>query len=333
MRQAFVISLVLVSLAPVPASTETQALPAFRVISANRFSTLQTELAQAAAEGYRVRAVMRPAPASRAILLERSTDKREYFLSSDAERELRDGKIPPGFVILPQTLGAIGGGPCGAVFERDPSATASAYRIESAVSPNNLQKDILAAVAKGDRVRMLGANAGYCALLESGAPATATAEGKEKPIELIATSRTATLEKELAAAAARGFRLHSAAAAEEFMFLMERQEAGSPAGDYLVFSTSKAETLQSEMNKASAKGYQLHPFSMMGKTRGLTAALETTIVMEKRDRPPVEYRVISTARAATFEKELLESAEQGWQLAAVLPSGAFSAVMERPAAR
>lgn len=333
MRQAFVLSLVFASLVPVPATTENQAPPAFRVISTNRFSTLQTELAQAAAEGYRVRAAMRPAPAIRAILLERSTDKREYFVSSDAERDLRDGKIPSGFVILPHTLGAIGGGPCGAVFERDPAATAATYRIESAVSPNNLQKDILAAVGKGDRVRMLGSAAGYCALLESGVSATAAVAGNEKPIELIATSRTATLEKELAAAAARGFRLHSAAVAEELMFLMERQAAGLPPADYLVFAATKPETLQGEMNQASAKGYQLHPFSMTGRTRGLTGAFETTVVMEKRDRPPVEYRVISTARAATFEKEILDSAEQGWQLTAVVPSGAFSAVMERPAAR
>ena len=184
---------------------------------------------------------------------------------------------------------------------------------------------------------MLGAAAGYCALLESGgtagAAATAAADGKEKAIELIATSRTATLGKELAAAAGRGFRLHSAAAAEEYIFLMERQAAGAPPPDYRVFSASKAETLQVEMNQAAAKGYRLHPFSMVGKTRGLTGALETTVVMEKRDQPPVEYRVLGTARAASFEKELVESAEQGWQLVAALPSGGFSAVMERPGAR
>lgn len=332
MRQAFVLSLVFAALVPVSPTT-TQESPAFRVISTNRFQTLQTELAQAAAEGYRVRAAMRPASAVRTIVLERSTGKREYFVSSDAERELRDGKIPVGFVILPHTLGAIGGGPCGAIFERDSSATVPAYHIESAVSPNNLQKDILAAVGKGDQVRMLGANAGYCALLESGAAATGVAPGMEKPIELIATSRTATLGKELAAAAARGFRLHSAAAAEEYMFLMERQEAGASAADYLVVSTSKAETLQGEMNQAAAKGYQLHAFGVVGMTRGMMATFETTAVMEKRDRPPVEYRVLATARAASFEKELLESAAQGWHLVATVPSGAFSAVMERPTAR
>ena len=333
MRQVLMLSLVFAALVPIPSTAQNPASPRYRVISANRFSTLQTELAQAAAEGYRVRATMRPADAARAIVLERSTDKREYFVSSGVERDLRDGKVPSGYLILPHTLGVIGGGPCGAVFERDPSATAPAYRIESAVSPNNLQKDILTAIAKGDRVRMIGAAAGYCALLESGASATAAADGKDKAIELIATSRTATLEKELAAATARGFRLHSAAAADEYIFLMERQEAAGPPPDYLVFSTSKAETLHGEMNQAAAKGYHLHPFSVLGKTRGLTATLETTVVMEKRDRPPVEYRVLSTARAASFEKELVESAEQGWQLVATLPSGGFSAVMERPLAR
>ena len=334
MRQAFVLSLVFVALVAIPSTAQSPASPRYRVIATNRFSTLQTELAQAAAEGYRVRATMRPADAARAIVLERSTDKREYFVSSGVERDLRDGKVPSGYVILPHTLGTIGGGPCGAVFERDPSATVPAYRIESAVSPNNLQKDVLTAIGKGDRVRMLGAAAGYCVLLEAGVTAGASAAGgTDKPIELIATSRMATLEKELAAAAARGFRLHSAAVAEEYMFLMERQEAGVPPPGYLVISVSKAETLQGEMNQAAAKGYRLHPFSMMGKTRGLTGTLETTVVMEKRDQPPVEYRVLSTARAASFEKELVESAEQGWQLVAALPYGAFSAVMERPAAR
>lgn len=323
----------------------------YRLLSTNKISTLQAELTQAANEGYRVAASARPAPAIRVLILERSTDKREYFISETLPQDVRDQKVPPGYRILPQTVGSMATGPCTAIFERSSGDRERRdYRVEDAVYPGNLQKDILNATADGYRVLAIGAAAGFCAVLERGSGAAATsapaadvkAGGKEKkvnlgaadysqPYVLIATNKTSTLEKELAEAVAHGYHLQSGAAGDELTYLMERQAANTPPAQYELLSTTKAETLEREMNQAVARGYRLHPLSLTGIFKSLSATFESVAVMEKRESPAVEYRVIGTARAGAFEKEITASGEQGWELVASISSGAFMAVLQRPA--
>jgi hypothetical protein len=333
-------------LTPTIAWAQSPAASRYRVLSANKFSTLQAELAQAANEGYRV-----VANAGSAVVLERSSDKYEYLISGALPQDVRDQKVPPGYRILPRTVGQIAGGPCGAIFERSPGdSVRREYRVENAVYPGNLQKDILNATAEGYRVLVIGAVAGFCAVLErepgaagTNAPAAGVKEaGKEKkanlgvadysrPYVLMATTKTSTLEKEMAEAVARGHRLQSGAAADELLFLTERQDANTPKPDYILLSTTKTDTLEREMNQAVARGYRLHPLSLAGILRSMTGLFETVAVMEKRESPAVEYRVIGTSRAGTFEKELIAAGEQGWELVATVRSGAFTAVLHRPA--
>ena len=99
----------------------------------------------------------------------------------------------------------------------------------------------------------------------------------------------------------------------------------------MLLSTTKTETLEREMNQAVARGYRLHPLSLAGIYRSMSGAFETVAVMEKRESPAVEYRVIGAARAGTFEKELTAAGEQGWELVAAVRSGAFTAVLQRTA--
>lgn len=337
-------------LAPSTVDTQSSATSRYRVISTNRLPTLQKELDQAAGDGYRVIASARPAPALRVVVLERSKDKYEYFISDAAATAVRDQKVQPGFRILPQTVGSASNSPCGAVFERSGGDVVRRdYRVADAVYPGNLQKDILEATAEGYRVLVAGAAAGFCAVLErehagSGGGAATTAvkdvSAKEKkvnlsvadysrPYVLLATTRTSTLEKEMADAVAHGFRLHSGSAADELVYLMERQDASAPRADYVVLSTNKRETLEREMNQAAARGYRLHPFSLAGILRSMSGTFETIAVMEKRESPAIEYRVIATARAGTFEKELSAALEQGWDFVAMPKSGALMAVVQR----
>lgn len=323
----------------------------YRVISTSKISTLQAELAQAANDGYRVAASSRPAPAVKVLVLERSNNRYEYFVSDALPQDVRDQKVPPGYRIVPQTVGSTANGPCAAILERSPGDSGRRdYRIEDAVYPGNLQNDILNAAAEGYRVLVIGAAAGFCAVLErepraasTSAPTAAVKDGaKEKkvnlsaadysrPYVLIATSKTSTLEKEIAEAVAHGYRLQSGSAGDELVYLMERQDEKSPQADYLLLSTTKTETLEREMNQAATRGYRLHPLSLAGVYKSLSATFEAVAVMEKRESPAVEYRVIGTARAGTFEKELTAAGEQGWELLATVRSGAFTAVLQRPA--
>ena len=232
MRQITILVVSAWLLTPTIAWVQSPAASRYRVLSTNKISTLQAELAQAANEGYRVAASAGPA-----VVLERSNDKYEYLISGALPQDVRDQKVPPGYRILPQTVGQIANGPCGAIFERSPGDSGRReYRFEDAVYPGNLQKDILNAAVEGYRVLVIGAVAGFCAVLErepgaagTSAPVAGVKEaGKEKnanlgvadysrPYVLMGTTKTSTLEKEMAEAVARGYRLQSGAAADELV--------------------------------------------------------------------------------------------------------------------
>lgn len=353
MRQMIVLCASAWILAATIPAAHSQGASRYRVLTTNRMSTLQAELVQVASQGYRVAAAARPAPAVRALVLEGSKEKLDYFISEVLALDVSTQKVEPGYRILPRTVGSLGNGPCSAIFERSPNDSGRRdYRVEDAVYPGNLQKDILNAASEGYRVLVIGAGAGFCAVLErepgAASPSTPAVdrknEGKEKkvnlaaadysrPYVLIATTKTSTLEKEIADAAAHGFRLQSAAAADELVYLMERQDATTARADYILLSTTKSETLEREMNQAVARGYRVHPFSLTGVFKSLSGTFEIVAVMEKRESPAVEYRVIGTARAGTFEKEVAAAGDEGWELVALPASGGFTAVLQRPAVR
>ena len=329
----------------------------YKVLSPDLVST--AELAKAAKRGYRVAAVAQTTAGF--LVLERWTDKREYVVSDGLLKDIRERKVPPGYRILPQTvrvigLGVAGYGPCAGIWERSSGDRVGRdYRVEHALHLRNLRRDILNAAAEGYHALVIRAGAaGYCAVLERGAQAVSTsaslanirdrsteknlslgAADDPRPYVLIATRETNTLQKELTEAVAHGYRLHSGLAGDEFVYLMERQGANAALADYVLLSTRSIETLVRSMNQTATRGYQLHPFSLGALVIpipdiDIPQATQIVAVMERRESPPLEYRVIRARWTwPQFEKEINAAAEQGWELTATLGSGA--ALMQRPA--
>lgn len=345
MRRIIVLFVLACLLTPTIAYEQSPAASRYRVLFTRRISTLQAELAQAVNEGYRVVASARPTLAIRLLVLERSNEKHEYFISDTLTRDLRDQKVAPGYRLLPQTVGSTGNQACAsAIFERSLGDSGRRdYRVASAVNAGNLHRDILNAAAEGYRALAIGATGFFCAVLERepgvASPSAPAADVKERskekqvdlrapdysrPSVLIATSKTTTLEKELAEAATHGYRLRLGAAGDELVYLTERQDATPPRPDYVLLSTVKTATFEREMNQAAARGYRLHPFSL-----ALSSGGDTVAVMEKRETPAVEYRVIDAGRVETFEKELNAASEQGWELVVALRSGVLWAVFQK----
>jgi hypothetical protein len=91
------------------------------------------------------------------------------------------------------------------------------------------------------------------------------------------------------------------------------------------------------MNQAATRGYQLHPFTLGAIVRpipdfDIPRVTEIVAVMERRESPALEYRVIRLAwwtRLPQFEKEINVAGEQGWELTATL--GSSAPLMQRPA--
>jgi len=326
-------------------------------LSTDRVST--AELAKAAKRGYRVAAVAQTTPGF--LVLERSNDTREYVVSDGLLKDIRERKVPPGYRILPQTvrvigIGVAGYGPCAGIFERSSGDRGGRdYRVEHALLVRNLRRDILNAAAEGYHALVIRAGAaGYCAVLERGAKTVGTsaslanirdrsteknlslgAADDSRPYDLIATRETNTLQKELTEAVSQGYRLQSGSAGDEFVYLMERQDANAPLADYVLLSTRSIDTLERSMNQAATRGYQLHPFTLGAIVTPISdfdipPVKEIVAVMVRRESPALEYRVIRPARwtwRPQFEKEINAAGEQGWELTAMFGSGA--ALMQR----
>ena len=328
------------------AYTQSPTTSRYKLLATDLVST--AELAKAAKRGYRVAALARTPTF---LVLERSNDKREYIVTHGLLKDIRERKVPPGYRILPQTVRVIGNGlagygPCAGIFERSSGDRGGRdYRVEHALNVRNLRRDILNAAAEGYHVLVIHAGAaGYCAVLTRGSEGVgqSAAADDSRRYHLIATRETNTLQKELTEAVAHGYRLHSGSAGDEFVYLMELQNGNAPLADYVLLSTRSIETLEHSMNQAATRGYQLHPFTLGAIVTpimdfDIPRVTEIVAVMERRESPALEYRVIRPAREyramwtwlSQFEREINAAGEQGWELTASLGSGA--AVMQRPA--
>jgi hypothetical protein len=98
--------------------------------------------------------------------------------------------------------------------------------------------------------------------------------------QLLATTRTSTMQKELSEAAAKGFRLlpktiiakQQMLAGVEIVMLLEKAPASQQRYKYLLLATSRTSTMQKEMSQATDEGYQVV---------GMASRGEHVVIMEK----------------------------------------------------
>lgn len=109
-------------------------------------------------------------------------------------------------------------------------------------------------------------------------PSTATAAA----VRIIATTKTATFEKELNEAAKEGFRLTRLAKADYGSGVsgLVTQENATPQYEYRVLSTTRQTTLQKEVEQAAAEGYEVRGMTTEGNATTFTTK-EITAVMER----------------------------------------------------
>lgn len=137
---------------------------------------------------------------------------------------------------------------------------------------------------------------------------------------LVATSKTSTLEKEMNAAAADGYRFVDMMGGEtlggsEVVAVMAKQgdDARSPE-EYLLLATNKTSTMEKELQAAGARGYQYRGQSVAQTAFGgqeIVAVLGRDLVDHNRR---YEYRLLATTRTKTMGKELNAVGAEGFHL-------------------
>lgn len=142
--------------------------------------------------------------------------------------------------------------------------------------------------------------------------------------KVLATSKTSTMEKEMADAGALGYRFvavmggETAAGGNEVVVLMERRNDDKTKYQYRLLATNKTSTLQKELQDASDAGYVAVGQTVFSSAFG---GQETAAILERDPERPrserYEFRLIATSKTSTLAKELQEAAEQGYEAVAM----------------
>ena len=155
-------------------------------------------------------------------------------------------------------------------------------------------------------------------LVLASAPRPASAQGA---FRVLATNRTATMEKEMNDAAKAGLRFgtvmggETAAGGKEVVVVMKKAEAPGPGYEYRLLATSKTSTMLKELQMAADAGYEY-----VGQTvfESLFGGREVVCILEreqgKRADTGYEYTLVATSRTGTLQKELLGAAGDGYEL-------------------
>jgi hypothetical protein len=136
--------------------------------------------------------------------------------------------------------------------------------------------------------------------------------GEPQPeYKVVWTARTSTLIKEMNEWAGKGFTLVALSSSGGNYALMERASgspASGPADRYVLLATTLTSTLEKELADAVASGHRLAAVAEAGD--------ELMVAMEKRapgETAPA-YRLITTTKTGTFEREILATVREGYHL-------------------
>jgi len=139
---------------------------------------------------------------------------------------------------------------------------------------------------------------------------------------VLATSRTATMEREMNEAAEAGFRYsavmggETAVGGNEVVTVMSRPSGGqSERYEYRLLATSRTSTMQREMREAAERGFEYRGQTVFQSAFG---GREVVCILERTvDRPAAanaSYRLLATTRTSTLERELKEAGLDGYQV-------------------
>lgn len=157
------------------------------------------------------------------------------------------------------------------------------------------------------------------ASLVSGAHAQKAA-GPGFDYKIVATNKTSTMEKELNAAGALGFRFMSMMGGEtafggkEVVIVMGRTESAPGHYVYKLLATNRTSTMQKELSAAAEAGFEYRGQSINETTFG---GEEVICVLEReRDAPAratYDYKLLATSKTSTMEKELKPLGDAGYE--------------------
>lgn len=313
----------------------------YLVLSTARLGTMDKELREAAAAGYRVAA----GAGAHLLILEKVADPSAPYEYSVLNKERLGDAAARGFRVLPRTVDALenwGFADAEWVMEKSPgSQDRYEYLILDTTLTSTIEREISQAAQKGyTAVGFVSYKHMRLAIMEktAGGDPVQPDPSLETRYKLLSTERTSTMQKELNQAA--GYRLVDGSPANTAM-LLEKVSTPGKSFQYQFCATVKVSTLEKEINQLAVEGYRFHPLALgVREVRPLgifggTMLTEYTAVMEKASDPSgfFQYHIVAASRESTMAKEINQAWATGFRVVAtVIPyeSQENIVIMERP---
>jgi hypothetical protein len=156
-----------------------------------------------------------------------------------------------------------------------------------------------------------------CLLLLIGVQVVQAQESGTVEYRVLATNKTSTMQKEMQEAAEAGYHFggvmggETAFGGSEVVVVMVKDDARGSYG-YRLLATNKTSTMQKEMQEAGDAGYQYRGQTVFNTTFG---GKEVVVILERdgsAERTRFEYRLLSTMKTSTLQKELTQAGQQGF---------------------
>lgn len=137
---------------------------------------------------------------------------------------------------------------------------------------------------------------------------------------VLATSKTSSMEKELNEAAEAGFRFQTvmggetAVGGKEAVAVMSRTGESKGRFGYKLLATSKTSTMEKELQEAADAGFEYLDQTVFKSVFG---GEEVICILERDkdgDSQRSQYKLVSTTKTSTLQKELLEAGAAGYQI-------------------
>lgn len=146
--------------------------------------------------------------------------------------------------------------------------------------------------------------------------------GAQTQFKVLATKKTSTMQKELQAAAAEGFRFEGVSGGKtsfggsEVLVVMSKNSGGARF-EYKLLATSKTSTMQKEIQAAGDGGFEYKGQAVFETFIG---GDEVVVIMEKDTKATAqkfEYKLFATSKTSTMEKEINEGGAGGYSYVGV----------------
>ena len=140
---------------------------------------------------------------------------------------------------------------------------------------------------------------------------------------VLATSKTSTMEKEMNEAADAGYSFvdvmgggTSFGGNEAVVVMMKNPESNASAKrKFKLLATSKTSTMQKELQQVGDEGWEYRGQTVFESAFG---GREVTVILERNPdmaSQRIEYKLLSTSKTSTMQKELRQAGEAGFRLA------------------